>query len=112
MEANRPDIVVLDEKEGRALFIDVTIPMDINMIKAAAGKYKKYRDLEFATKKQYHLKKVHTIPVVIGALGTICQNLDGLLAKVSPRANLDLIQKEVLLGTAHILRHTLTDSVT
>ena len=50
VEANRPDIVVLDEKEGRALIIDVTIPMDINMVKAAAGKYKKYRDLEIATK--------------------------------------------------------------
>eukprot|EP00957_Ditylum_brightwellii_P164410 12516801-Ditylum_brightwellii.AAC.1 len=57
-------IVVLDEKERKALFIDVTVPMDINMIKAA-----------------------------VGALGTICQNLDGLLAWVSPRANLDLIQK-------------------
>ena len=38
VEANRPDIVVLDEKEGRALTTDVTIPMDINMVKAAAGK--------------------------------------------------------------------------
>ena len=85
--------------------------MDINMIKAAAGKYKKYRDLEIVTKKQYCLKKVHTIPIVIGALGTICQNLDGLLTRVSPQANLDLIQKEVLLRLAHILCHTLTDSV-
>eukprot|EP00957_Ditylum_brightwellii_P182739 13918776-Ditylum_brightwellii.AAC.1 len=50
--ANRPDIVVLDEKECKSLIIDVTVPMDINMIKAAAG-----------------------------ALGTICQNLDGLLAR-------------------------------
>ena len=81
------------------------------MIKAAAGKYKKYRDLEIVTKKQYCLKKVHTIPIVIGALGMICQNLDGLLTRVSPQANLDLIQKEVLLGLAHILCHTLTDSV-
>eukprot|EP00957_Ditylum_brightwellii_P119058 9081040-Ditylum_brightwellii.AAC.1 len=36
VEANRPDIVVLDEKECRALIIDVTAPMDINMIKVAA----------------------------------------------------------------------------
>eukprot|EP00957_Ditylum_brightwellii_P111442 8500061-Ditylum_brightwellii.AAC.1 len=36
VEANRPDVVVLDEKEGRALIIDVTIQMDINMVKAAA----------------------------------------------------------------------------
>eukprot|EP00957_Ditylum_brightwellii_P112726 8593360-Ditylum_brightwellii.AAC.1 len=52
IKANRPDIVVLDEKEHRALIIDDTIPMDINMIKAATGD-----------------------------LGTICQNLEGLLAR-------------------------------
>eukprot|EP00957_Ditylum_brightwellii_P171002 13017743-Ditylum_brightwellii.AAC.1 len=68
VKAKRPDIVVLDEKEHRAVIIDVTVPMDINMIKAAAS-----------------------------ALGAICKNLDNLLAQVSPQANLDLIQKEVLL---------------
>eukprot|EP00957_Ditylum_brightwellii_P010937 828643-Ditylum_brightwellii.AAC.1 len=82
IETNRPDIVVLDEKECKALIINVTVLMDINMIKAAAG-----------------------------ALGMICQNLDGLLARVPSQANLDLIQKEVLLGLAHILFHTLTDLV-
>eukprot|EP00957_Ditylum_brightwellii_P016058 1209807-Ditylum_brightwellii.AAC.1 len=46
--ANLPDIVILDEKRKKALIIDITIPMDINMIKAAASKYKKYRDLEIA----------------------------------------------------------------
>eukprot|EP00957_Ditylum_brightwellii_P175500 13361895-Ditylum_brightwellii.AAC.1 len=35
--ANPPDIVILDEKEKKALIIDITIPMDINMIKAAAA---------------------------------------------------------------------------
>eukprot|EP00957_Ditylum_brightwellii_P066034 5008916-Ditylum_brightwellii.AAC.1 len=57
--------------------------MDINMIKAAA----------------------------VGASGTICQNLEGLLTRVSPQANLDLIQKEVLLRSAHILSYVLTDLV-
>eukprot|EP00957_Ditylum_brightwellii_P038022 2875643-Ditylum_brightwellii.AAC.1 len=61
--ANCPDIIILDEKENEALSIDVIIPMDINMIKAAA----------------------------VGALGAICQNLEGLLTHVSPQANLDLI---------------------
>eukprot|EP00957_Ditylum_brightwellii_P144721 11024557-Ditylum_brightwellii.AAC.1 len=36
VEANRPYIVVLDEKEKKAFIIDITIPMDINMMKAAA----------------------------------------------------------------------------
>jgi hypothetical protein len=109
---NRPDIVLLDEKNKYALLIDVTIPMDINMVKAAAGKYKKYRDLEISMKKQYDLQKVHTIPIVVGALGTICTGLEKNLARVSPLANTDIIQKQVLLGTAHIMRHVLTDTST
>eukprot|EP00957_Ditylum_brightwellii_P100846 7685867-Ditylum_brightwellii.AAC.1 len=40
VKANRLGIVVLDEKERRALIIDVTVPMYITMIKAAAGAYK------------------------------------------------------------------------
>eukprot|EP00957_Ditylum_brightwellii_P084501 6425745-Ditylum_brightwellii.AAC.1 len=66
----------------QGIIIDVPVLMDINMIKAAAG-----------------------------ALGTICQNLESLLAQVSPQANLYLIQKEILLGSAHIICHTLTDMV-
>ena len=69
-----------------ALFIDVTVPMDINMVKAMAEKYEKYRDLEIAYKKELQLKKVHMIPIVIGVLGTLCQNFDTCLAKVSPNA--------------------------
>eukprot|EP00957_Ditylum_brightwellii_P211010 15365662-Ditylum_brightwellii.AAC.1 len=42
VKANRPDIVVLDEKERKALIINATVPMDINMIKAAAGTYDPY----------------------------------------------------------------------
>eukprot|EP00957_Ditylum_brightwellii_P050336 3817300-Ditylum_brightwellii.AAC.1 len=57
VELNCPDIVILDKKEHKALIIDVTAPININMIKAAAGEYKKYLDLEIATKKQYNLKK-------------------------------------------------------
>eukprot|EP00957_Ditylum_brightwellii_P033621 2549159-Ditylum_brightwellii.AAC.1 len=33
--ANRPGIVILDEKEKKALIIDITTPMDTNVIKAA-----------------------------------------------------------------------------
>ena len=63
-------------------------------------------------KKQYDLQKVHTIPIVVGALGTIYTGLEKNLARVSPLANADIIQKQVLLGTAHIMRHVLTDTST
>eukprot|EP00957_Ditylum_brightwellii_P007522 568654-Ditylum_brightwellii.AAC.1 len=69
--------------------------MDINMVKAAVKKYKKYWDLE------------------IGALvGIICKSLENNVDWVSSRACVDTIKKEVLLGTTHILRHVPTDFVT
>jgi hypothetical protein len=111
ISANRPDLVILDEEQKTALLIDVTCLMDINMVSAAAKKHQKYRDLEIAMKKQYNLRKIQTVPIVIGALGTLCQNFDTNIAKVSPRACAYTIQKEVLLGTSHILRHVLTDTV-
>eukprot|EP00957_Ditylum_brightwellii_P127649 9735035-Ditylum_brightwellii.AAC.1 len=60
--------------------------MDINMVSAAAKKHQKYCDLEIAMKKQYKLCKIQTVPIMIGALGTLCQNFDTNLAKVSLRA--------------------------
>eukprot|EP00957_Ditylum_brightwellii_P119711 9133501-Ditylum_brightwellii.AAC.1 len=55
--ANHPNIVIWDSTKKCASFIDVTVPMDINMVKAAADKYKKYRDLKIAYKKEFHLQK-------------------------------------------------------
>eukprot|EP00957_Ditylum_brightwellii_P204656 15340295-Ditylum_brightwellii.AAC.1 len=53
--ANHPGIVIWDLARKGTSFIDVTVPMDINMVKAAAGKYKKYQDLEIAYKKEFQL---------------------------------------------------------
>eukprot|EP00957_Ditylum_brightwellii_P031595 2395913-Ditylum_brightwellii.AAC.1 len=50
-------IVIWDLAKKCASFIDVTVPMNINMVKAAAGKYKKYWDLEIAYKKEFQLQK-------------------------------------------------------
>eukprot|EP00957_Ditylum_brightwellii_P043720 3315565-Ditylum_brightwellii.AAC.1 len=62
-----------------------------------ATKHKKYRNLEITMKKQYKFCKIQTVPIVIGALGTLCQNFDTNLAKVSLCACAATIQKEVLL---------------
>eukprot|EP00957_Ditylum_brightwellii_P161712 12312108-Ditylum_brightwellii.AAC.1 len=61
--ANHLDLVVLDKKKRTVLFIDVTCPMDINMLTAAATKHKKYCDLKIAMKKQYELCKIQTVPI-------------------------------------------------
>eukprot|EP00957_Ditylum_brightwellii_P171334 13043019-Ditylum_brightwellii.AAC.1 len=60
ISANRPDLVILDEEKKTALLIDVTCPMDINMVSVAAKNHQKYRDLEIAMKKQFKLCKIQT----------------------------------------------------
>eukprot|EP00957_Ditylum_brightwellii_P063299 4803993-Ditylum_brightwellii.AAC.1 len=55
--ANWCNSVLLDEAQKTVMFVDVTFPIDINMVKTAEEKYKKYRDLEIATKNYYHLQK-------------------------------------------------------
>eukprot|EP00957_Ditylum_brightwellii_P025081 1897939-Ditylum_brightwellii.AAC.1 len=76
--------MLLDEEKRTSLLIDVICPMDINMVTAAAKKHKKYCNLEIAMKKRCKLCKIQTVLIVIGALGTLCQNFDTNLVKMSP----------------------------
>merc|ERR1712177_87590 len=68
---NRPDITIHDTKKKECIFIDVSIPVCNNVIKKEAEKIAKYRDLEIEVQKCWNLSKVRTVPIVIGALGTV-----------------------------------------
>ena len=74
------------------------------MAKKEAEKIVKYRDLEKEIQKCWNLKHVRTIPIVIGALGTVTKGITGYLKKISSDINFDVIQRTALLGSAHILR--------
>ena len=52
--------------------------------------------------------KTLTIPVVIGALGLMKKGFDRHISKISWKIDIREMQKTVLLGTAHILRKTLS----
>eukprot|EP00957_Ditylum_brightwellii_P131059 9996567-Ditylum_brightwellii.AAC.1 len=94
MAANHPNIVLLDKQKQTLLLIDMTCPMDVNMVTAAATKHKKYQDLQIAMKNQNKFCKIQTVPIVVGALRVFCQNLETNLAKVSLRTYAATIQKE------------------
>ena len=108
VKANRPDITIHDRKNRECIFVDVSIPVCENIVKKEAEKLTKYRDLEIETQKCWNLKKVRTIPIVVGALGAVCKNLPKYIKAVTPRAKFCTIQKTALLGTAHIIRNFLT----
>ena len=105
---NRPDILFVDKKTRKGLLIDVAVPNDCNINKKIAEKITKYKDLKIELQKMYDLVQIEIIPVVIGSLGTVGNSFKNYVKKISTRAQPDVIQKTVLLGTAHILRNFLT----
>ena len=102
--ANRPDITIHDRKNRKATLIDVSVPIDNNFVRKTAEKYVKYRDLEIEIKKCWGLKEITTVPIVIGALGSVLTGHAKYPKSVSEIVNFNVIQKTALLGNANILR--------
>ena len=105
---NRPDITIHDTNTRECIFIDVSIPVCSNIVQKEAEKITKYRDLEIEVQKCWNLRKVRTIPIIIGALGTATSGIEEYLKLISPNIQFNMVQKIALLGTAHILRNFLT----
>ena len=105
---NCPDIVIHNTNTRSCIIIDVAIPVCQNVMRKTAEKITKYRDLEIELQKCWNLKEVQTIPVVIGALGTVLCGIGRYLRIISPHVKFDVCQRTALLGTAHILRNFLT----
>ena len=106
--ANRPDITIHDRKEKKVILIDFSVPYDMNIVEKTAEKITKYRDLEIEIKKCWKLNNVITVPVIVGALGTVCADFLKYLKLISKNLNPNIIQKTALLGTANILRSVLS----
>ena len=105
--ANKPDIIIKDTTEKTCLLIDMCVPADTNVSLQEFDKLSKYKDLEIEIKKMWHLKPT-VIPVVIGALGLIKKGTEKHIEKIPGKISLSECQKIALMGTAHILRKTLS----
>ena len=105
---NRPDLIIHNKKSRECMIIDVAIPACHNVVTKEAEKISKYRDLEIEIQKCWDLKTVRTIPIVIGALGTVTRGIKEYLKIISPNIKFSTAQQTALLGTAHILRNFLT----
>ena len=109
IEHNKPDIVVLDKKQKLCLIIDVACPFDTRIKKKEQEKIEYYNDLKYEILKCWNkeVDKVMILPIVIGVLGSVTNNVRKNLDKVDLHLGVDAIQKTCLLGTARILRKVL-----
>ena len=105
--ANRPDIVLKNKKEKTCLLTDMTKPLDINTSVNTMEKLNKYKDLEIKVERMWGLKTT-TVPVVMGALGTIKKDMENYTNKIPGNINIHELQKITFLSTAHLLRQVLS----
>jgi hypothetical protein len=109
VEANRPDICVIDQLKQEGLIVDIAVPLDDNIEKTIAEKKRKYQQLSVEMKDMYKLKKVSIVPVVISVNGLVTKdfvNLKNQLPLVDK--HLRLMQKAAILGTANVVRKVLS----
>ena len=105
--ANRPDIVLKNKKDKTSLLINMTIPFDTNTSVKTTEKLTKYKDLEIEVERMWGLKTT-TVPVVMGALGTIKKDMENYSNKIPGNINIHELQKITLLSIAHLLRRVVS----
>ena len=76
----RPDIVVMEKNTKKCLIIDVACPVD-NVILKRNKKLNNYSKLRLEIARMWD-KETSTIPIIIGALGSILNDLECYLKKI------------------------------
>ena len=106
IEARRPDLVVVDNKERSCKIIDFAVPGDSRIEEKEKDKIEKYQELGRELQKIWNVK-VKIIPLVVGSLGAIPKQFGNRLKQIGIAVGTAQVQKTVLLGTARILRKVL-----
>ena len=75
IEHTRPDIIIIDKTSKKAKIVDFAVPAEHRIEISQHRKIENYEDLKRELQKLWNLK-TSTVPIVIGALGTIPKSLE------------------------------------
>ena len=106
IEHRKPDIIVVDKRENVCKIIDVACPGDHRLNEKRNEKLNRYSDLRLEIARMWDIKTI-IIPVIIGALGSIPEDIHKFLKLLDIKYYMNILQHTVLLGTANILRKVL-----
>ena len=107
LEHNKPDVVVVDKVKKKWTIVDFCVPWDGNVKLREDGKKAVYSDLASRIHAMYKVQ-TETIPIVIGALGTVPKRLPGFLKDLGIPDVIGCMQTCALLGTQRILKNVLS----
>ena len=100
------DLTLVNRTNNKLSLIDAVVPWDSRAEQKEQEKGDKYQDLRTKLRRLWD-KPVGIVPLIVGALGTMPKslkmNLEELGADVAP----GLLQKSVVLETAHIIRRVM-----
>ena len=106
IEAWRPDLVVVDNKERSYKIIDFAVPGDSTIEEKEKDNIEKHQDLARKLQKTCNVR-VKIIPLVVGSLGAIPKQVGNILKQIGIVVGTAQAQKTVLLVTVKILRKVL-----
>ena len=106
LEANRPDLVIVDRINSNWKIIDFSVPNDKNVEAKEKEKVEKYTPLAYEIRKMEKVK-TEVIPLVIGALGAVSENLAKHLSSLDIPYIQVCMQKSAVIGSANILKKVL-----
>ena len=107
IQHNRPDLVIFNKLNNSTIIADIACPMDHNTKEKEKEKVEKYQELKEEIERIWKTK-AKVIPIVVGALGVVSDNLNKHLNNLGlENVRISHLQKTVLLKTGNILRRHL-----
>ena len=109
IDFNRPDILLIDKVNKKALIIDIGVPLTHNLSKVEAEKRRKYQNLAIEVQRIWKLNSVKIIPLIISVEGVMSKQLKAYLKEIGlPNGIKFTMQKAAILQTCHLVRKFLT----
>lgn len=111
VDHNRPDIVIIEKNNKKAVIIDIGCPLTHNLLKTERDKRTKYQNLAVELKHIWDLNTVDIVPIAISVYGVMTKNLRPNIHRLGLPKNLShILQKSAILQTCHITRKFLNES--
>ena len=102
---NKPDIVIWDTSNKTCQIIDISIPLDMNIVNKGKEKRNHYMGLVTELQRVYRSYKFDIIPVIVGCLGCIPKELSENLKSLNLSNNIICkLQKTAILGSLKIVK--------
>jgi len=102
---NNSDIVIWDTSNKTCQIIDISIPLDMNIVNKGKEKRNHYMGLVTELQRVYRSYKFDIIPVIVGCLGCIPKELSENLKSLNLSNNIICkLQKTAILGSLKIVK--------